>query len=157
MQKIGIENENVIRIVTDALGILASLSFLGPCWLEHGGFVPLLVASLFVLLFSFAIVAELNERIFYDDTHFEVRSFGHTEKINYSDIVKIKREYIRIKTGRPSGGHWRYSVCIKTNGSEQKIIVPFPQLIHNPHLQDLFSRIRDVNGEVQWNVPLDKS
>ena len=51
MQKIGIENENVIRIVTDALGILASLSFLVPCWLEHGGFVPLLVASLFVLLF----------------------------------------------------------------------------------------------------------
>ena len=66
MQKIGIENENVIRIVTDALGILASLSFLVPCWLEHGGFVPLLVASLFVLLFSLFLFA----KNFFDDINF---------------------------------------------------------------------------------------
>ena len=96
------------------------------------------------------IINEFYECIFYDDTHLVIRSFSGIESINFVDIEKIKRDFIDGKAVH-GGGHWRYTVQIKTKEENTKeIVVPFPQLIHNQHLQDLFLRIKKLNKDVVW-------
>lgn len=107
------------------------------------------IPIVFIFLFIFAIITEVYECIFYDDTHLIIRSFRGIETIKFIDIKKIKRDFIRSKNVH-GGGHWRYTIQIKAKDQNtREIIVPFPQLIQNPHLQDLFSRIRKQNKNIE--------
>lgn len=150
--KIGIEKENIARIAADGILFALALFLTLAIFLADGGAVAASVSALFVLLFLFAIAAELYGRIFYDDEHFEVRSFAGTEKIFYADIAKIERVLVRQKTAR-GGGHWRYFVHFRTEGGVRKTVVPFPQSAANENLQDLFRRIKSANAEIKWNIP----
>ncbi len=149
MEKIYMEKESVARLVLNAVILLVSLFSLVVICIEHHWGIPLCSAILFVLLSALGILVELYECIFYDDTHFAVRSFGGTEEVNFADIESVKREFIRGQTGQ--GGHWRYFVQFKTDGNEQKqIIVPFPQFVTNRNLQNLFLKISSANDKVKW-------
>lgn len=150
MEKIGIEKENIVRIVMNSLALIVSLLCLVVIYLEHLNGWYSIIPIVFIFLFLFAIINEFYECIFYDDTHLVIRSFGGIESINFVDIEKIKREYIDAKSVH-GAGHWRYTVQIKTKEENTKeIVVPFPQLIHNQHLQDLFLRIKKLNKDVVW-------
>ena len=141
------EKENIARLVMDVLFLVVALCSLIVSVIEHWGAVPLIISGFFVLVFILASFAECYECIFYDDTHFFIRSLAGNESIEYSKIEKIKREYIREKTAR-GGGHWRYSVQIKNQPSSKTIIVPFPQMLTNEHLADLFQKIKLANPAV---------
>ena len=149
MKKIGIEKENVARIVTNSLLLIMALLGLFIILFEHFNRWFLIIPVVFIFIFIFAIITEVYECIFYDDTHLIIRSFSGTESINFVDIEKIKRDFIRGKTVR-GGGHWRYTMQIKKEQNTREIIVPFPQLIQNQHLQDLFLRIKNVNKNIVW-------
>ena len=150
MEKIGIEKENIIRITADAFLLIASLLGIFVIFFEKLNRWYLIIPIVFIILFLFAIITEVYECIFYDDTHLVIRSFSGIESINFVDIVKIKRDFIDGKAVH-GAGHWRYTVQIKTKEENTKeIVVPFPQLIHNQHLQDLFLRIKKLNKDVVW-------
>ena len=150
MEKIGIEKENIARIVVDSLALLVSLLALVVIYLEHINGWYSIIPIVFIFLFLFAIINEFYECIFYDDTHLVIRSFSGIESINFVDIEKIKRDYIDAKRVH-GAGHWRYTVQIKTKEENTKeIVVPFPQLIHNKHLQDLFLRVKKLNKDIVW-------
>ena len=150
MEKIGIEKENIARIVVDSLALLVSLLALVVIYLEHINGWYSIIPIVFIFLFLFAIITEVYECIFYDDTHLVIRSFSGIESINFVDIEKIKRDYIDGKRVH-GGGHYRYTVQIKTKEENAKeIVVPCPQLIHNQHLQDLFLRIKKLNKDIVW-------
>lgn len=150
MNKIGMEKENVFRIIVDC--VLLFLCLMSLAVFKDDGIIVFLITVPLAFLFSFAIVAEITESIFYDDTHFKIHSLGKTEEIKYADIICIDRVFIREKSVK-SGGHWRYYVQIKTqDGILKKISVPFPQVIDNANLQDLFARIKKTNTEVQWRL-----
>ena len=91
MEKIYMEKESVARLVVNAVILLVSLFFLVVICIEHHWGIPLCSAVLFVLLSALGILVELYECIFYDDTHFAVRSFGGTEEVNFADIESVKR------------------------------------------------------------------
>lgn len=150
MEKIGIGKENIVRIVMNSLALVVFLVALAVIYLEHiNGWYSIIPIS-FIFLFLFAIINEFYECIFYDDTHLVIRSFSGIESIDFIDIVKIKRDFIDGKAVH-GVGHWRYTVQIKTKEENAKeIVVPFPQLIHNQHLQDLFLRIKKLNKDVVW-------
>lgn len=150
MEKIGIGKENIVRIVMNSLALVVFLVALAVIYLEHLNGWYSIIPIVFIFLFLFAIVNEFYECIFYDDTHLVIRSFSGIKSINFVDIEKIKREYIDAKSVH-GAGHWRYTVQIKTKEENTKeIVVPFPQLIHNQHLQDLFLRIKKLNKDVVW-------
>lgn len=150
MKKIGIENESIVRIVANSLLLIAALLGIFVICLEHLNKWYFMIPIVFIFLFIFAIIAEAYECIFYDDTHLIIRSLSGTESINFKDIEKIKRDFISNKTVH-GGGHWRYSMQIKAKDQNtREIIVPFPQLIQNQHLQDLFSRIKKLNKDIKW-------
>lgn len=150
--KIGMEKENIVRIILNALLLLSALSFMIVICLEDIGFLAFFITFLFLLLFFLGIITEIYECIFFDDKHLEIRSLFRHEKINYADIVSIKRVFIR--NGKPNVAHWRWYVKTKTqDGGQKKIIVPFPQSIENKNLQHLFSKIKSANCEVQWGIP----
>lgn len=150
MEKIGIGKENIVRIVMNSLALLVSLLALVVIYLEHINGWYSIIPIVFIFLFLFAIINEFYECIFYDDTHLVIRSFSGIESIDFVDVVKIKRDFIVDKAVH-GGGHWRYTVQIKTKEENAKeIVVPFPQLIHNQHLQDLFLRIKKLNKDVVW-------
>lgn len=149
MERIGIEKENIARIVANSFFLIASLLGLFVICVEHLNRWYLTIPIVFIFLFIFAIITEVYECIFYDDTHLIIRSFRGIETIKFIDIKKIKRDFIRSKTVH-GGGHWRYTIQIKAKDQNtREIIVPFPQLIQNPHLQDLFSRIRKQNKNIE--------
>ena len=150
MEKIGIEKENIVRIVVNSLSLIVALLGLAVIYLEHLNGWYSIIPIVFIFLFLFAIINEFYECIFYDDTHLVIRSFSGIESIDFVDVVKIKRDFIGGKAVH-GGGHWRYTVQIKTKEENTKeIVVPFPQLIHNQHLQDLFLRIKKLNKDVVW-------
>jgi len=150
MEKIGIEKENIVRIVVNSLALIVSFIGLAVIYLEHLNGWYSIIPIVFIFLFLFAIINEFYECIFYDDTHLVIRSFGGIESIDFIDIVKIKRDFIDGKAVH-GVGHDRYTVQIKTKEENTKeIVVPFPQLIHNQHLQDLFLRIKKLNKDVVW-------
>ena len=150
MKKIGIEKENIARIVANSLLLITSLLSLFIIYIEHLNRWYLIIPIVLIFIFLFAILNEVYECIFYDDTHLIIRSFSGIESINFVDIKKIKRDFIRSGTVR-GGGHWRYTIQIKTKDqSTREIIVPFPQLIQNQHLQDLILRIKTVNKNIVW-------
>ena len=153
MQKIGMEKENIAGIVANSLLLGGCICALIAMCLLQAGIIPIIISAFFILLFLFGIIVESRESILYDESHFEVRSFAGKEKIDYGDIVKISRVYIRM-TARV-GGHWRYYVYIKADDEIKKVIVPFPQFIENIHLQDLFSKIKFANSQVQWSLPVN--
>ena len=149
MERIGIEKENIARIVANSFFLIASLFGLFVICVEHLNRWYLIIPIVFSFLFIFAIITEVYECIFYDDTHLIIRSFRGIETINFIDIKKIKRDFIRSKTVH-GGGHWRYTLQIKAKDQNtREIIVPFPQLIQNQHLQDLLSRIRKHNRNIE--------
>ncbi len=150
MNKIYMEKENIARIIFDVACFLLSVFVLFLMCLNHYRLLPIFIACGSILLFSFSIFVEFYECIFYDDTHFVVRSVAGSEKIEYSDIERIERKSVWAPTGR-GGQHSRYYVQIKTNdnGSKQ-IIVPFPNFASNKNLQDLFKKIKNENSNVQW-------
>lgn len=150
MEKIGIGKENIVRIVMNSLALVVFLVALAVIYLEHiNGWYSIIPIG-FIFLFLFAIINEFYECIFYDDTHLVIRSFSGIESIDFIDIVKIKRDFIDGKAVH-GVGHYRYTVQIKTKDqSVKEIVVPFPQLIHNQHLQDLFLRIKKLNKDVVW-------
>lgn len=150
MEKIGIEKENIVRIVMNSLALVVSLVGLVVIYLEHLNGLYSIIPIVFIFLFLFAIINEFYECIFYDDTHLVIRSFSGIESIDFVDVVKIKRDFIVDKAVH-GGGHCRYTVQIKTKDQNVKdIVVPFPQLIDNQHLQDLFLRIKKLNKDVVW-------
>ncbi|GEM_PF-2505281 len=150
MEKIGIGKENIVRIVMNSLALVVFLVALAVIYLEHLNGWYSIIPIVFIFLFLFAIINEFYECIFYDDTHLVIRSFSGIESIDFVDVVKIKRDFIVDKAVH-GGGHWRYTVQIKTKDqSVKEIVVPFPQLIHNQHLQDLFLRIKKLNKDVVW-------
>ena len=150
MNKIYLEKENIARIIVHLLGVISSILALFVIVIEHCGIGSFIIAVIFFLLFSFSIFVEFYECIFYDDSCFVIRSLSGIEKICYTDINYIKREFISHKTVR-GGGHWRYSVLVQVKDSNQKtIIVPFPQFIDNSHLQELFTKIKSVNKLVKF-------
>ena len=150
MKKIGIEKENIARIVANSLLLITSLLSLFIIYIEHLNRWYLIIPIVLIFIFLFAILNEVYECIFYDDTHLIIRSFSGIESINFVDIKKIKRDFIRSGTVH-GGGHWRYTIQIKTKDqSTREIIVPFPQLIQNQHLQDLILRIKTVNKNIVW-------
>ena len=100
MKKIGIEKENVARIVTNSLLLIMALLGLFIILFEHFNRWFLIIPVVFIFIFIFAIITEVYECIFYDDTHLIIRSFSGTESINFVDIEKIKRDFIRGKTVR---------------------------------------------------------
>lgn len=151
MKKIGLEKENIVRIVADSLLLIPSFIGLFVIVLEGFSKWVLIILGIYILLFLLAIINEVYECIFYDDTHLVIQSFTGVESINFADIEKIKREFIRIQT-KNGGGHWRYTIKLKTEDhSSKEIIVPFPQLIQNQHLQDLFTKIKNVNKNIVWS------
>ena len=150
MEKIGIEKENIARIVANSFLLIASLLGLFVICVEHVNRWYLIIPIVFSFLFIFAIITEVYECIFYDDTHLIIRSFSGKENIDFINIKKIKRDFIRNKSVH-GGGHWRYTIQIKSeNQNTREIIVPFPQLIQNQHLQDLFSRIKKQNRNIEF-------
>ena len=150
MKKIGIEKENIARIVANSLLLITSLLSIFIIYIEHLNRWYLIIPIVLIFIFLFAILNEVYECIFYDDTHLIIRSFSGIESINFIDIKKIKRDFIRSGTVH-GGGHWRYTIQIKTKDqSTREIIVPFPQLIQNQHLQDLILRIKTVNKNIVW-------
>ncbi len=149
MEKIGIEKENIARIVANSFFLIASLLGLFVICVEQFNRWYLIIPIVFIFLFIGAIITEIYECIFYDDTHLIIRSFRDSESIDFVNIEKIKRDFIRSKTVH-GGGHWRYTIQIKAKQqNSREIIVPFPQLLHNQHLQDLFSRIRKQNRNIK--------
>lgn len=149
MEKIGIEKENIVRIVANSFLLITSLLGLFVIYVEHLNRLYLIIPIVFSFLFIFAIITEVYECIFYDDTHLIIRSFRGIESINFIDIKKIRRDFIRSKTVH-GGGHWRYTIQIKAKDQNtREIIVPFPQLIQNQNLQDLFSKIRKENKNIE--------
>ena len=150
MEKIGIEKENIARIVINSFFLVASLLGLFIIYLEHLNIWFSIIPIVFIVLFLFTIINEIYECIFYDDTHLIIRSFSGKENIDFINIKKIKRDFIRNKSVH-RGGHWRYTIQIKSeNQNTREIIVPFPQLIQNQHLQDLFSRIKKQNRNIEF-------
>ena len=150
MEKIGIEKENIARIVINSFFLVASLLGLFIIYLEHLNIWFSIIPIVFIVLFLFTIINEIYECIFYDDTHLIIRSFSGKENIDFINIKKIKRDFIRNKSVH-GGGHWRYTIQIKSeNQNTREIIVPFPQLIQNQHLQDLFSRIKKQNRNIEF-------
>ena len=113
MKKIGIEKENIARIVANSLLLITSLLSLFIIYIEHLNRWYLIIPIVLIFMFLFAILNEVYECIFYDDTHLIIRSFSGIESINFVDIKKIKRDFIRSGTVR-GGGHWRYTIQIKT-------------------------------------------
>ena len=100
MEKIGIEKENIARIIFNSLMLIASLSGLFVIYFEHFNRLYLIIPVFFILLSIFAIITEVYESIFYDNTHLIIRSFNSVKTINFIDIQKIKRDFIRVKIGR---------------------------------------------------------
>ena len=149
MEKIGIEKENIARIVINSLLLIMALLGLFIILFEHLNRWFLIIPVVFIFIFIFAIITEVYECIFYDDSHLIIRSFSGRESIDFVDIEKIKRDFIRGKTVN-GGGHWRYTMQIKKEQNTREIIVPFPQLMQNQHLQDLFLRIKNVNKNIVW-------
>ena len=150
MEKIGIEKENIARIVINSFFLVASLLGLFIIYLEHLNIWFSIIPIVFIVLFLFTIINEIYECIFYDDTHLIIRSFSGKENIDFINIKKIKRDFIRNKSVH-GGGHWRYTIQIQSeNQNTREIIVPFPQLIQNQHLQDLFSRIKKQNRNIEF-------
>ncbi len=152
MNKIGMEKENIVRIILNALLLVSALSFMIVICLEDIGFLAFFITFLLIILSSFGIIVEIYECIFFDDKHLEIRSLLGHEKINYPDIVSIER--VLVRNGKPNIEHFRWYVKTKTqDGIQKKIIVPFPQSIENKNLQHLFSKIKSANCEVQWGIP----
>ena len=150
MEKIGIEKENIARIVINSFFLVASLLGLFIIYLEHLNIWFSIIPIVFIVLFLFTVINEIYECIFYDDTHLIIRSFSGKENIDFINIKKIKRDFIRNKSVH-GGGHWRYTIQIKAKDQNtREIIVPFPQLIQNQHLQDLFSRIKKQNRNIEF-------
>lgn len=150
MKKIGIEKENIARIVVNSLLLITSLLALFIIYLEHLNRWYLIIPIVLIFISLLSIINEVYECIFYDDTHLIIRSLSGIESINFVDIEKIKRDFNRSGMVY-GGGHWHYTIQIKKKDqSTRKIIVPFPQLIQNQHLQDLILRIKTVNKNIVW-------
>ena len=89
MERIGIEKENISRIVANSFFLIASLLGLFVICVEHLDRWYLTIQIVFIFLFIFAIITEVYECIFYDDTHLIIRSFRGIETIKFIDIIKI--------------------------------------------------------------------
>lgn len=149
MNKIHLEKENIGRIILKVpLFCLFAACFYFFLFEERKIF-PLIISVVGFVIVGFSIFSEVYECIFYDETHFRIRSLGGKKIINYSDIEKIKREFIRPKTVLP-GGYWRYTVQVKNQDDSEQIITSFPQSIENVHFKDLLTKINQANSKVQY-------
>lgn len=68
MEKIGIEKENIVRIVINSLALIVALVGLAVIYLEHLNGWYSIIPIVFIFLFLFAIVNEFYECIFYEVT-----------------------------------------------------------------------------------------
>lgn len=148
MKHIWLEKENIYRLIAYfAFGI--SFGILGTLTLyftrSKGIFIFFLLLSILLIVGG---IAEIKNDIAYDESHMIVKTLLSKDFIDFRDINKIERVFIRANTVN-GGGHWRWNIVT----GKEKITVPFPDSIENEALNDLFDCIKKANSNIKWNIP----
>ena len=143
MKHIYLEKESIYRAVADFLfgTVMGAVSIL--CLCVGNNIMLCALFALFCILLFFSGIMEFKTDIAYDSERMNIRNGFFHYTVEFSDIRKIERIFIRTLRM----GHWRWYVITDTG----KITVPFPDSLGNAALCNLLSTIQTANPDVKMS------